>query len=582
MPSDHLVIEINPVILEALSIPGDKGSVDYFEFLGLKQEELNEAKVEAAVLDRTKELRRWQNSPQHGKEVVKLLPLLHRIASVLKDPVRRNAYLGELENFRRGDLGDPVEDFRDMVRAALVDGTIDNKSKAELLRYAEQHDIDQAEAGRILNEFTKATAGPTPAEAESEALFQVQEGGREEFRRNLQALLSQGRLTLTAGQKAVAQAEAFSIQPEEAEKLLHEVRVEHFRALIERVADGGAISNNQARLLMPKAQNLGLDADSAYEIISNFTFTGASRDELSDISLLSAGFDASEIDHLLDRHETIVYQPQRKGAGEFAVTAFKILLPLLLLGGLASGAFWGMSQLTSGGSAVVATPTPTVTPTPTPTGPWRPPLPDPSSGFLLFERLEENDPASFQAKIKEVTCREYKRFLVSTLYPNRPENWGIDYSFPEGFENRPVTGISAEDAREYCAWRAGKLGLASERVRLPSVAEYRRMLKGRNPDQLHPLEDGFWESAGLSGDAARDAGTTRGDTLLMAQGQMYDLVGNVAEWAADEAGRAVVVGGSIHSDPTGLNLEIARAAWDGAPEDRVGFRVVIAPPAALE
>lgn len=582
MPSDHLVIEMSPVLLEALSIPGEQGSVDYYEFLGVKKDAVNDAAIEAAVLDRTKELRRWQNSPQHGEEVVKLLPLIHRIANILKDPVRRTAYATELDAFRRGDVGDPVEDFQNMVRAALVDGTIDNKSKAELLRYAEQHDIDQAEAGRILNEYTSAAAPAPAAEAETEEIFQVQEGGTDEFRRNLQALMAQGRLTKTAGEKAIAQAEAFSIQPEEAEKILEEVRLEHFRGLVERVADGGTISNNQARLLMPKAKNLGLDPDLAYEIISDFTFTGASQDDLSDISLVSPGFEASEIDTLLDRHETVVYQPQRQGAGEMTATAFKVLVPLLLLGGLGYGVFWGWSEFGGGGPVTAATPTPTPVVTATPEGPWKPPVPDPASGFLLFEPLEPDDPSAFQAKIHEVTCREYKRFLVSNLYPNRPKGWEIDYSFPEGFENRPVVGISAEDAMEYCAWRARKLQLDPSRVRLPTVAEYRRMLRGRNPDQLHPLEDDFWSEAELSGTVTRDARKTRSDTLLMAKGQMYDLVGNVEEWATDDAGRFVVVGGSIYSDPGGLNLEVARAAWEGEPETKVGFRVVISPPATFE
>ncbi len=582
MASDHLVVAISPVLLEALSIPGDEEDVDYYRFLGVNSQNLTEEAVDAAVLERTRELRRWQNSPQHGEEAVKLLPFLHRVAKILKDPVRQEAYAKELDGFRRGDVGDPIEDFRDMVRAALADGTIENRSKAELLRYAQQHGIDQAEAGRILSEYSTASAVQPGPESDGDTLFQIREGGAEEFRSNLKSLLAQGRLTQTAGEKAIAAAGTFSIEPEQAESILYEVKINHFRHLVERVADGGTISNNQARLLMPKAKNLGIKPEAAYEVISDFTFTGASQDDLSDMSLVSAGFDASEIDDLLNRHETVVYRPQKPGLGQSLASAVKILVPLLLLAGLALGVVWGWGALMSSGPEVAAEPTPTPSPSPTPAGPWKPPLPDPESGFLLFEALEPGDPAAFQAKIQEVSSREYRRFLIANLHPNRPTGWGLDYSFPEGFDGRPVVGISAEDAREYCAWRAKKLGLEPSQVRLPTVAEYRRMLRARNPDGLHPLEEGFWDKAGLSGQVSRDVRTTRSDTLLFSRGQIYDLLSNVEEWATDETGRVVTVGGSIYTQGDSFDPEAPRSVADGSPENTVGFRIVISPPATFQ
>jgi hypothetical protein len=178
MAGDHLTVKVSPVLGAALSLPDEKEGVDYYRFLGVKPSSLDAGSLDAAVLDRTKELRRWQNSPQHSDEVVRLLPLIHRIASVLKDPKRRNAYDLELARFRRGDLGDPAEDFRAMVRAALVDGAIDNASKSELLRFASQHGIDQNEAGRILRESADLAGVKPPDAAVPAEEFIVVEGGR--------------------------------------------------------------------------------------------------------------------------------------------------------------------------------------------------------------------------------------------------------------------------------------------------------------------------------------------------------------------------------------------------------------------
>lgn len=577
MADDHLKLEIHPVLLEALSIPGAEGKIDYYRFLGVNPQSLSAAVVDAAIMERTRELRRWQNSPQHGSEVVKLLPLLHRVGNILKDPVRRDAYAQELDRLRRGGHRDPLEDFRAMVRAALVDGMIDNNSKAELLRYAEQNEIDQIEAGRILKEFSSAAAAPPDESAvEADEFLKVEMGGIEEFSRSLQSMLLQGRLTATSAEKAVGAAAAFSIDEASARRALTQVRTSHFRGLVERVAEGGAISNNQARLLMPKAKMMGLEPELAYEIISRFTFTGASQDDLAQMSLVSAGFEASEIDDLLTKQETVVFEQQRPGTMSGIL---KALVPLGLLGLLTYGAFWAWSEF-GPETRVVVTPTPTPTPAPTttPQGPWKPPLPDPASGFLAMNPSEEGDPPAFEAKIHEVTCGEYRKFLVANLYPNRPSGWGIDYAVPEGYDHRPITGIAARDAREYCAWRARELGLPSSQVRLPTQAEYRRMIRARNGEGQHPAEPGFWAAAGLHGSLTKEAKKTRTDTLLFSNGQLYDVLGNVQEWATDAEGRFVITGGHVFMEPPGPDLDAPIPAFDGEPRNEVGFRVVIAPP----
>ena len=92
MASDNLLVELSPPLLEAIDVSGEAGKLDYFQLLGLDRAVCAEADVERAIMARSKVLRPWQNSPQHGQETIKLLPMLHRIAAVLKDPVRREAY----------------------------------------------------------------------------------------------------------------------------------------------------------------------------------------------------------------------------------------------------------------------------------------------------------------------------------------------------------------------------------------------------------------------------------------------------------------------------------------------------------
>jgi hypothetical protein len=372
----------------------------------------------------------------------------------------------------------------------------------------------------------------------------------------------------------------FSIESAEAQSILDKMRMTHFRTLVQKVAEAGTISNNQARLLLPKAKALGVDPEKAYEIISEFTFTGASREELSDMTLVSVGFDDSEIDELLSKQETVVYQPRRPGAGEMLIACVKGLAGLGAIAGLGYGAFVAWSAMGGGVSSEPAvTPTPEAVATVTPEPPWRPPLADPASGFLLFEPTAPADPPAFEAKIHEVTCREYRNFLVANQHPRRPAGWGIDYSFPAGQERKPVTGVLPLDAQEYCAWRAKRLQLERTRVRLPTVAEYRRMIRARTGDGLHPAEAGFWERAGLTGEAPGDVMKSKSDTLLHSNGQMYDLLGSVAEWGTDETDQIVVLGGDYAlGSSASIDLTQPRAAGS-VPQETVGFRVVIAPPA---
>lgn len=588
MASDSLLIQINPLLLEAMQIPGDAGSVDYFTFLGLEAEGFKPADVDGAVMLRSKQLRPWQNSPQHGEEAVKLLPMIHRVAAVLKDPVRRDAYKNELAKVLQGIKSDPIADFAEMVRAALADGAIDQASKAELMRYARENQIPMEEVGRIVRELA-ATAMDKSAAAHAEEPdeeLRLEADGAEVFQTHISALLLNGELNAETAKAAIADASKYGISESLAASIIERMTVAQFQRLVRHVAKKGVINNNQARLLMPKAQALGLSQDKAYEVLSAFTFTGASQEELGRMQLSSASFDSSEIGELLAKQKTVHVVNRWQ-------TLAMYVPPWLIWGVLAVAAIGVVSYLASSFlSGINLSPAGVVgsqSPTPTPAGPatTQPAgsesvalKPDPASGLLEFKPQLPEDPPLFQMKITEVTCREYQEFLLATLYRNRPEGWGVDLSFPQGTGNHPVTGISWTDANEYLKWLAGKKGIPADRLRLPSVPEYLRVLRGTIFGGRSVSDNDFWNRIGLTAPTARAAKASRNDTLLFDNGQIYDLIANVSEWGADEQdGKRALLGGNFSDSAPGFDPRNARFADPAMRSATIGFRYVIVGPA---
>ena len=80
-----------------------------------------------------------------------------------------------------------------------------------------------------------------------------------------------------------------------------------------------------------------------------------------------------------------------------------------------------------------------------------------------------------------VTNAQFKQFLDATHYaPRDPGNFLRDWkdgTYPQGWDNRPVTWVSLEDARAYAAW-AGK--------RLPHEWEWQFAAQGTDAPRLIP------------------------------------------------------------------------------------------------
>ncbi|GEM_PF-4601475 len=613
MARDNLTVEISPVLLEAIGLSGETGSLDYFQLLGLDRQRWQPADLERGVLDRTKALRPWQNSPQHGEETVRLLPMLHRVASVLRDSARRRAYERELDRLRSGVAADPLDDFREMVRAALADGVVDQASKAELLRYAAVHRIPLETAGRIVNEMAAAAVRPVqPAPAEDAWEMRLAEGGADAFRTTAAAMLSRGTLDAAAADRLIAEAGRYDLDQAAAVKILTQTRLQQFRRLVEHVARAsGVLSDNQARLLMPKAAGIGLTPDQAYEVLSGFTYTSASQHDLETMTLTSAGFEASEIEGLLRRQKMVVYSGRRRWAPRLLAGA----LPKIALGALAAAAIAYAGFQLAGPARRPSPPmaleprdqaqapapaplTPSIEDSTVTAGPaeeaspeavslppgelevWDRPKPDPADGFLRIDPETPEDPPPFKIKIHEVTCEEYQEFVLEGLRQDRlPPGWNPNsFNFPAGRAQTPVTGLRWEDALAYCRWLAGRWGLDADRVRPPRQAEFERALRAPLSYDRRVTDEGFWDRARLRRGQPAQVSRTKNDTLYFPEGQVYDLIGNAAEWGTDAEGTPILLGGDYAQSGSNYDPRLPRRIDPTARLETVGFRPVILEP----
>lgn len=150
-----------------------------------------------------------------------------------------------------------------------------------------------------------------------------------------------------------------------------------------------------------------------------------------------------------------------------------------------------------------------------------------------------------------VTNSQFKRFLDATHYhPKDDHNFLKDWqdsTFPAGWDNKPVTWVSLEDARAYAAW-AGK--------RLPHEWEWQYAAQG-NDNRLYPWGE-QWDPGRVP---VPDTGRVLGppaDVDAHPNGAspfgVMDMVGNIWQWTdeyQDEHTRAAIVRGGSHYQPAG-------------------------------
>jgi len=139
----------------------------------------------------------------------------------------------------------------------------------------------------------------------------------------------------------------------------------------------------------------------------------------------------------------------------------------------------------------------------------------------------------FWLDINEVTVREYQQCIAAGKCRSYRDQFGQPGSrFDETRfrrPNQPVSGISWDDARAYCAFR-GK--------RLPREAEWERAARG-DDGRVYPW-GGTAPDPAVHGCFARALGTANGTTCDVGSYPRgcgpyghHDLAGNVWEWMAD-------------------------------------------------
>jgi len=150
-----------------------------------------------------------------------------------------------------------------------------------------------------------------------------------------------------------------------------------------------------------------------------------------------------------------------------------------------------------------------------------------------------------------VTNAQFKKFMDATHYhPQDDLNFLRDWkdgNYPSGWENKPVTWVSQEDARAYAAW-AGK--------RLPHEWEWQYAAQGTDL-RAYPWGNDWNAGAVPVPDHAR---TMRGPDAVDAHPAgaspfgVLDMVGNVWQWTeefVDEHTRGGILRGGSYYQPQG-------------------------------
>lgn len=150
-----------------------------------------------------------------------------------------------------------------------------------------------------------------------------------------------------------------------------------------------------------------------------------------------------------------------------------------------------------------------------------------------------------------VTNAQFKKFLDAAHYhPKDDLNFLRDWkdgSYPKGWENKPVTWVSQEDARAYASW-AGK--------RLPHEWEWQYAAQGGD-GRLYPWGNDWDDTAMPAPDKSR---AMRGPDAVDAHPKgaspfgIMDMVGNVWQWTeefVDEHTRGGILRGGSYYQPQG-------------------------------
>ncbi len=135
----------------------------------------------------------------------------------------------------------------------------------------------------------------------------------------------------------------------------------------------------------------------------------------------------------------------------------------------------------------------------------------------------------------EVTNAEYSEFIRETGHAP-PPGWN-GYKFPADTSAFPVVNVSWRDAVDFCKWKESKLGLV---VRLPTEAEWE--LAARGPQQLkYPWGNDWNNEAASTKESGGKVSAVKSFAINRTGLGVYDMIGNVWEWVADEVDESETV-----------------------------------------
>jgi gamma-glutamyl hercynylcysteine S-oxide synthase len=158
---------------------------------------------------------------------------------------------------------------------------------------------------------------------------------------------------------------------------------------------------------------------------------------------------------------------------------------------------------------------------------------------------------SFYLDRTPVTNAEFKKFLDATHYhPQDDHNFLRGWqngNFPNGWDNKPVTWVSIEDARAYAAWSGKRLPHEWEWQYAAQSVDGRSYPWGNdwNPQAL-PAVDSSPAMRSLAGVKDFPEGASPFGVL--------DLIGNISQWTdeyRDPHTRAAIVRGGAAYQPRG-------------------------------
>ncbi|NOT47099.1 MAG: SUMF1/EgtB/PvdO family nonheme iron enzyme, partial [Acidobacteria bacterium] len=188
----------------------------------------------------------------------------------------------------------------------------------------------------------------------------------------------------------------------------------------------------------------------------------------------------------------------------------------------------------------------------------------------------------------EVTNGEYSEFIRETGHA-APPGWN-GHKFPADTSAFPVVNVSWKDAADFCAWKAGKLGLP---VRLPTEAEWEQAARG--PEHLkYPWGADWNKDAAISKETGGKVSPVKSFPINRSSFGVYDMIGNVWEWVADEIGQGdavsdtdvesarkkgrklrIVKGGSVEESFKDMDSQSRYEVPEGTKVKMIGFRYLV-------